>query len=304
MALLRQLSHGAVVRPATRCLVGRAPSCHWRLDDADVSREHAVLFYERGEWKVRDLSSRNGTHVDGHRVESVAVVRADSVLRFGSDRNTWHMVDTAAPLARALGVASGRVVIARDLALGLCLPDNRGCEAFVRCHDGQWIVERDGDVARVADGDVLQLGDEPWRLQLTLGEDSALAPTSALAATPASLLFRVSRDEEHVELALLKDDEQHQFPHRSHSYLLLLLARARLADERETQLSLAEHGWLETKKLADMLRTTSERINVLIFRARKQFQELDPELAQRLIERRPVLGQLRIGLGSLDVVPL
>jgi hypothetical protein len=48
-----------------------------------------------------------------------------------------------------------------------------------------------------------------------------------------------------------------------------------------------------------MLRTTSEQINVWIWRARQQLKAIDPELAQRMVERRPTLGQLRIGYDGI-----
>jgi hypothetical protein len=275
------------------------------LDDADVSREHAVLFYDGHTWKVRDLSSRNGTCVDGQRIDQVAVVQAGSVLSFGGAQNAWQLLDASAPEVRAVAQTSGRVVVAQ--AFGLCLPDPTTSLAFVRRHDGQWLVERDGAVKPVHDQQELPLGGEVWRLQLTLGEDSLLAPTAALVhARPSprlgiALHFQVSNDEEHVELTVINGAEQHPLASRSHAYLLLLLARARLEDQRALQLSQAEHGWVETKQLADMLRTTSERVNVLIFRARKQLQELDAELASRLVERRPTRGLLRIGLGALSI---
>ena len=66
----------------------------------------------------------------------------------------------------------------------------------------------------------------------------------------------------------------------------------------------SEHGWIETRELARMLSTTSEQVNVWIWRAREQFSKIDSALAQCLVERRPTLGQLRIGIGSLSIAPL
>ncbi|MGC4094812.1 MAG: FHA domain-containing protein [Polyangiaceae bacterium] len=54
MAILLHVTQGKRIRPAARCLVGRAPHCHLVLDNSGVSREHAVLFFD-GTWKVRDL---------------------------------------------------------------------------------------------------------------------------------------------------------------------------------------------------------------------------------------------------------
>jgi DNA-binding NtrC family response regulator len=56
-----------------------------------VSRQHARLTLEEGELRVDDLGSKNGTFLDGRRVES-GVVRPDSELRFGPVELQLRMV--------------------------------------------------------------------------------------------------------------------------------------------------------------------------------------------------------------------
>ncbi len=53
------------------------------LDDRHLSRRHAEVTLHRDQLQVRDLGSRNGTRVDGERVEH-AVLRPGSVLALGS----------------------------------------------------------------------------------------------------------------------------------------------------------------------------------------------------------------------------
>ena len=64
-----------------RMLVGRAGDADVRVDDAEISRRHAVLFREGGKAWVRDLGSANGTAVNGRRVGAtpVAVLPGDTV---------------------------------------------------------------------------------------------------------------------------------------------------------------------------------------------------------------------------------
>ncbi|MEC7525588.1 MAG: response regulator [Myxococcota bacterium] len=51
-------------------LVGRSEECDIQLDDTKVSRQHArVAQREDGAWYVEDLGSRNGTLVNGERVD-------------------------------------------------------------------------------------------------------------------------------------------------------------------------------------------------------------------------------------------
>jgi hypothetical protein len=48
-----------------RTVAGRAPSCDLTLDDSTVSREHAAFVRRETGWWVVDLSSTNGTRVNG-----------------------------------------------------------------------------------------------------------------------------------------------------------------------------------------------------------------------------------------------
>lgn len=50
-------------------LIGRTPECALRIDSAQVSRHHARVIVERGEARVEDLGSKNGTHVEGARID-------------------------------------------------------------------------------------------------------------------------------------------------------------------------------------------------------------------------------------------
>jgi len=53
-----------------RMVIGRAPDAGVRLDSGTVSRQHAELFKDPyGRWWVRDLGSRNGTRVNGQKIQ-------------------------------------------------------------------------------------------------------------------------------------------------------------------------------------------------------------------------------------------
>ena len=50
--------------------LGRAATNRIVLKDDLCSREHAEVFHADGRWRVRDLSSLNGTRVNGERLDS------------------------------------------------------------------------------------------------------------------------------------------------------------------------------------------------------------------------------------------
>ncbi len=67
-----------------RCIVGRSESTDIRLDEVEVSRHHAVIFREGGRVWITDLSSANGTSVNGQRVTTEPVeIDSGDMLSFG-----------------------------------------------------------------------------------------------------------------------------------------------------------------------------------------------------------------------------
>lgn len=68
--------------------LGRATGSDLRFDpqrDLAVSARHALIVHEGGAWIVRDLGSRNGVFVNGHRVAGGTRLADTDQIRFGVD---------------------------------------------------------------------------------------------------------------------------------------------------------------------------------------------------------------------------
>ena len=65
-------------------IIGRTRTADLALADRYLSRQHARLFIHQGELKVEDLGSRNGTAVNGSRIEGPAPVKAGDRIQFSS----------------------------------------------------------------------------------------------------------------------------------------------------------------------------------------------------------------------------
>lgn len=65
--------------------IGRSDECDIALNDPSVSRVHAVIDVEGASPTLRDLSSTNGTFVNGKRVQRESLRDGDDV-RFGNTR--------------------------------------------------------------------------------------------------------------------------------------------------------------------------------------------------------------------------
>jgi pSer/pThr/pTyr-binding forkhead associated (FHA) protein len=68
---------------------GRHPERDIFLDDATVSRKHAVFIRDELGFSVRDEGSLNGTYLNGRTVDSASLVAGDEI-RIGKYRLTYH----------------------------------------------------------------------------------------------------------------------------------------------------------------------------------------------------------------------
>lgn len=70
--------------------VGRHPKNKIRLNDREISKEHAVIERRGTEWWLRDLNSSNGTYVNGRRIRE-AKLKDNDELVLGSMRLVFQM---------------------------------------------------------------------------------------------------------------------------------------------------------------------------------------------------------------------
>ena len=285
-----------------RSIIGRSHACHVRLRDARVSAEHALLRWNHRAWELQDLGSRNGTFVArrGIAVGQRVTLAAGDVLGFGGP-DGYVLTCAGPPEPFAVPVDGGPPV---EGANGLLvLPDAARPELTVyRGRDQAWSVEQAGRVQVVSDGATVESTTGEWRLRLP----ESLPPTEkAIEDKPTidalTLRFRVSPDEEAVELLALHGPRAIGLNVRTHHYPLLLLARARL---RDVKLPAERQGWIQQTDLCRQLRCDVDRLYIDIFRCRRQFAEAGVVDAAKVVERRSGTGLIRIGVGSLEVVPL
>ena len=86
-----------------RATVGRGKDNQVSVpDDGQMSRLHAVLERVGDSWIVRDLSSRNGTFVNGDRLAGDRPLRAGDEIRVGTTRLVYRTEEVAEDM-RTLG---------------------------------------------------------------------------------------------------------------------------------------------------------------------------------------------------------
>ncbi len=70
--------------------VGRHPDADIFLDDVTVSRRHAQFLRNGKSFSVRDLSSMNGTYLQGNRMESESTLSDGDEVQIGKFRLTFY----------------------------------------------------------------------------------------------------------------------------------------------------------------------------------------------------------------------
>ena len=75
--------------PRRKTLIGRGTDCHISLPDPLCSRVHATLTCTPDGWVIRDAESRNGTLVNGQKIDEATVVDGNTI-RVGSHEFEFH----------------------------------------------------------------------------------------------------------------------------------------------------------------------------------------------------------------------
>ncbi len=300
MGRLRQVHTDEEVLLAARHLVGRGPACQLRVDDPKLSNVHAELIWDGGNWTIRDLGSRNGTFVAGKRIEAGQLIALEPgvELAFAGSRACYRLIDATSP--RLLAIAdNGEVRIAEGETL--FIPDDEAPELTVYCDHEGWRVESSTDTSPVDERESLLAGGRSWRIHLPTLLPETRTVDGELRLSGLELRFRVSRDEEHIELRLREGSAVHEVEPRAHLALLLTLARLRLADHEGHELPASECGWVHRDDLARMLAIEPTLANLWIHRARRQFVALGVRDSALLIERRSGGAQVRLGSDRIVV---
>ncbi len=301
MALLRSDKGGREQRVTARLLVGRSPACALRLDDVHASGEHATVTWTGWHWEVKDLGSRNGTFVDGSRLEPGVAVKLSqgSKLAFGDPSSAWEVTEDDPP--NVMCVHQQTQAIREAEGDFLTVPDDENPEVTIfQDATGKWQSEnQDGELEDIEDQAVIKTSTGDWQVQLPSVNEGTPLMQIRLALETLHARFAVSRDEERVEITLVNRGLEIPLEPREHGYVLLTLARARQEDQA---LPPEARGWRDRDQLEKMLAMDSNALNVAIHRARQQFSRAGVSGAAGIVEVRR--KQRRLGTDRFQIQPL
>src|SRR5262245_51400418 len=89
MTLGSQAGANFLLDPDRANWIGRGVDCAIVLTDPLCSRTHSLIICENGQWQVRDGESRNGTYVNGQKVDE-AVLAEGHYIKVGSTEFSFH----------------------------------------------------------------------------------------------------------------------------------------------------------------------------------------------------------------------
>ncbi len=306
MAVLRNRATGECVVLRAHHLFGRdAQRADTHLLDPGASLTHAVAQWRDAQWWLTDYS-RNGTTLAGRGLakgQSV-VLALGQLLCFGASgpepAPCWVVEDLAPPCSTLVPLDAAVSPIA--LEHNHLLPSAETPELSIyQAQAGQWMLESQGEVRELADGAVLHIGAHAYRLQVAALLDETRILTAPNSPGWPHLSFRLSLDEEHVQLHLTHGAQQVDLGERTHHYCLVTLARQRLVDAQAGQ-DVAAQGWLGSSELAKMLGMDVSHLNIQVYRLRNQLMQALPDVAQlaNIVERRR--GSLRLGDFAFEIL--
>jgi len=283
-------------------LIGRGPQCALRLAPKYVSTQHAVIRWSGSGWELIDRASRNGTKLNGETVEPGRAYRMlkGAVVSFGHPDQRWSLVDASEPQAMALALDSGFVCVENFGMIGIPSTENPEVTLF-KDADGIWRMEdSEGTVRGLRNGQPFEIGGQSYVFSCPSSNDLTASIGTALQRGTPTLKFVVSSDEDFVELSMEYANKSIALGSRAHNYLLLTLARQKLADSAE-QIPAPSCGWMDKDQLAGGLRMTPQQIDGEIFRIRRHFASHGVAESSSVVERRERTRLIRLGLDKVLV---
>ena len=273
------------------------------LDNPDASRLHASVLWNGSAWLLQDSSS-NGTFINDKNIIGGVKrkLKLGDTIRFGSiNACPWVFNNDDAPKSMLVSIEAELPPI--ELEGIVVLPNDDLPEiTLYQSPNGDWICEHHSGVTRLESGSRVSTSDSDWYFINADTLDETIKSAQALNNTsiPINLQFTVSKNEEHVSLAIIFENKQVDLGERTHHYLLLILARKRMSDY-QSGLEDNEQGWIDKSLLSLQTGLDENYINIQIYRFRKQVILAIPSARQllQIIERRR--GEIRFALNSVEI---
>jgi hypothetical protein len=268
---------------------GRGPGNDLVLSDDAISWHHAQLWLEGGRPWIRDLGSRNGTFVNGNRINgSMRMADGDAIklgpvvelqVRGAADAlparfRVRHLVDLSSSLR--FSMTSDRFRIGSGADCDLRLDDGPARLATLLLHDNGeiWVGTSDGDW-QVAAGEPFEVGGRKLKV---VEETPDHAPTVDFGGSAYPYTLRIGSDVHGPHGVLVDPAGARELLLTGNKGVLLYVLGQRLLANRSEGTMPGDEGWCATNDVLTSVwgrgQASSNHLNVLVHRTR-QFLEAE-----------------------------
>lgn len=303
MALVQNQQLNRVVVLHSQHTIGRDKNNTSVFTQSDISRKHAIIFWENNHWQLTDLSS-NGTKVNGKLLHRATyTLKMNDEIQFSSKSNdVWTVSNLDAPQCYFKELdGSSTLWIHPD---GELLELGAQTYAVFKNLEQLWVLDNGSEEVVLEEGIAYPLNGKKFTFTINEAMENTLL-TADITKNACFKLF-LSFDEEQIISKIAINDLELDLGNRVFNHLLLYLIR-----EKQKDLSFGvtdtSCGWVYMDDLnkamsKELLKEVDAYyINTLIHRLRKFLMKLKPYgfLFANIIERKK--GQLRFGLSKFEI---
>ena len=281
--LISSIKSGALLSSSGQCIhlrhyhtFGRATECHTNLTGADISRIHAIIYWQDGNWYIED-KSKNGVWLNNNKIlkEQPHLLReSDTIVLSSKAGDAFIMVNDLKPCDVLISTELKKAAIYLERPVTSI---EKTLNLFYE-NEGWYIIyddEREESKA-IQDDNLIRINDTLYRLQSNRVEYQTLEnkPT-AKSLDDLELSLHVSDNEEEIQLHI-KDSksasviEGHRI--QSQLYLLLCLARKSIADKNQGY-SECHCGWINLDDLSKALGIEPDNTRIRLHRLRTKIRD-------------------------------
>ncbi|KJY69770.1 FHA domain-containing protein [Vibrio nigripulchritudo] len=256
--------------------IGRSKDCNTPLSRNDISRIHAVIFWQESRWYIQDKST-NGVWVNSKRIakdQTIALNKNDQITLSSKSGDILTLVSNDEP---------SDILMSSTSLPSICLnkPFTKlSKQLSLYFENGIWYIETlagdSWESTKVYDGDTIHIDDADYTLQANRSEEKT-CQNRPVVRTVEDLTFRlnVSNDEEEIQLSI--NDSEHTATiggHRLYNqlYLFLCLARQSISD-RALGYEPAHCGWVNLNELSNSLGIEPENTRIRLHRLRTRLRD-------------------------------
>lgn len=303
MAIIENKQNNTTVMLHCQHTVGRASNNTSCIDKKDISRKHAIIYWEKYCWKLTDFSS-NGTKVNGKYLHHATKKLQDNDrVQFSNDEEQiWQIINLDPPNSFFKAINDKEPFI--DLSRGIVSTGLDENLSFFLSRKKQWIMDNGINETLLIHKNKYCIN----KVMYEFIENKILSETLLNTDITKDACFQllISIDEESITSKIKINDLELDLGNRVFNHLLLYLVRIK---QHDVNFGINDKlcGWVSMEELHEALskellkEVDAYYINTLIHRLRKNLMNLPPYgfLFANIIERKK--GKLRFGLSKFEI---